>query len=183
MGARSGSSNTTSRRRLRFPPRTPSRIGNESSRETTLLYFAYTARIAPDQMADVCPEAHFEFIAHLPEWGLEFPIDGNGWGGGLPTATPVAGSTVWGAVYSIPDGTIDQLDAIERKEGRTSTVIEAIDRMGRRHRVTTHLAETRTPAALDPSVEYVSIMLDGSRHWSLPAGWIAGLEEYLDAGI
>ncbi len=41
-----------------------------ATEETTLLYFAYTARIAPQEMSDVAPGAEFQFIAHLPEWGL-----------------------------------------------------------------------------------------------------------------
>jgi AIG2-like family len=145
-----------------------------------LLYFAYTARIAPDRMAEVSPDASFEFIAHLPEWGLEFPIDGNGWGGSLPSATPNPGSTVWGAVYSVPEGDLGAIDRIETSEGRESASIEAMDRMGRRHHVVTHLAEASVTADSNPSPEYVGIMLAGSRHWSLPAGWIAGLEEHLD---
>lgn len=149
---------------------------------TTLLYFAYTARIAPDRMADASPNASFEFIAHLPEWRLAFPIDGNGWGGSLPTAEPAPGSTVWGAVYSIPDEDVSTLDSIEHDEGRTARHVEAMDRMGRRHHVVTHCAANAVDDPGRPSAEYVAIMLAGSRHWSLPAGWIAGLEEHLDEG-
>lgn len=145
-----------------------------------MLYFAYTARIDPDRMAEVSPGAEFAFIAHLPEWGLEFPIDGNGWGGSLPTATPATGSTVWGAVYSVPDADLRAIDSVETAEGRTSASIEAMDRMGRRHAVITHLAETDGEDGTEPSLDYVNIMLAGSRHWSLPAGWIAGLQEHLD---
>ena len=154
--------------------------------EAELLDFAYTARIAPDRMAEVSPNARFEFIAHLPEWGLEFPIDGNGWGGSLPSAAPASGSTVWGAVYSVPDTDRDKLDSVERDEGRVATSVIAMDRMGRRHRVVTHLADSSDSngsASHQPSSQYVTIMLYGSRHWSLPAGWIAGLEEHLGAGF
>ncbi len=49
-------------------------------RRHVLLYFAYSARIAPDRMAEAAPGAEFQFIAHLPEWGLQFPIDGDGYG-------------------------------------------------------------------------------------------------------
>ena len=125
-------------------------------------------------MAEVSPDASFEFIAHLPEWRLEFPIDGNGWEGSLPSAAPASGSTVWGAVYSVPDSDRDRLDSVERDEGRVATAVEAMDRMGRRHRVITHLADDSSaddePGA-KPSTQYVTIMLYGSRHWSLPAGW------------
>jgi gamma-glutamylcyclotransferase (GGCT)/AIG2-like uncharacterized protein YtfP len=148
-----------------------------------LLYFAYTARIAPDRMAEVCPHATFEFIAHLPEWGLEFPLAGNGWGGGLPTARPEPGSTVWGAVYSIPDAERSLLDQVEVDEGRAERSVEAMDRTGRRHRVLTHVGTGESTTDMAPSRDYVAIMVSGSRHWSLPAGWIAGLEERLGSGL
>lgn len=134
-------------------------------------------------MAEACPDATFAFIAHLPEFGLAFPIDGNGWDGGLATASPSEGSTVWGAVYEIPAGSVDALDHIEASEGRRRTTLEAIDRMGKRHDVATHVATQSADSSLAPSARYVSIMLSGSRHWSLPAGWIAGLEEHLDIGV
>jgi hypothetical protein len=149
--------------------------------EVMLLYFAYTARIAPDRMAAVSPNASFEFIAHLPEWGLSFPIEGNGWGGALPSASPTAGSTVWGVVYSVPESDIGALDAVETTEGRHLTSVEAMDRNGKRHPVMTHLADGRADDCGEPALDYVAIMLEGSRHWSLPAGWIAGLEEHLGA--
>jgi hypothetical protein len=152
--------------------------------EDPLLYFAYTARISPDRMAEVSPRAEFEFIAHLPEWGLAFPIDGNGWGGALPSASPTPGSTVWGAVYAVPDEDLAALNEVEGAEGRTMTTVEAMDRTGHRHTVVTHLAASGasdTDAA--PSTTYVGVMLRGSRHWSLPAGWIAGLEEFVQGPI
>ena len=148
-----------------------------------MLYFAYTARIEPAAMAEACPSATFAFIAHLPEWGLEFPLDGNGWNGALPSARPTPGSTVWGAVYDVPDGEVDHLESVERAEGRVRSTVEAMDRMGRRHTVVTHLAPRTEHRTLEPSSEYVDVMLRGSRHWSLPAGWIAGLEEVLGPGF
>ncbi len=107
-----------------------------------MLYFAYTARIAPMQMAEVAPGAEFQFIAHLPHWGLEFPMNNRMWKGALPT--------------------------VKREE--------------KRHQVTVHLHEGRRNGTYPPSPEYLELMLSGSRHWSLPAGWIAGLEEHLRNG-
>jgi gamma-glutamylcyclotransferase (GGCT)/AIG2-like uncharacterized protein YtfP len=133
-------------------------------------------------MAATAPDAEFEFIAHLPEWGLTFPVDSDDWGGALPTVTPTIGSTVWGAVFNIDDVALDALDAAEAAEHRVRTTVEAMDRMGRRHQVVVHVHEQNgktTNGSVSPSTEYLEIMLDGSRHWSLPAGWIAGLEEHL----
>lgn len=145
-----------------------------------MLYFAYTARIEPSRMAEVAPGATFEFIAHLLDWGLEFPISGNGWNGGLPSVEPVQGDTVWGAVYAVPDAELAALDAVESEELRHRDTLEAIDRVGRRHQVITHRAAGNGAAPLPPAPGYLSLMLDGSRHWELPAGWIMRLEDHLD---
>lgn len=152
----------------------------------TLLYFAYNARISPDQMADAAPGAEFQFIAHVPEWGLNFPIADTEWNGALPTIAPESGSTVWGAVYEIGKPDLALLNQIESGEQRSSTTVEAMDRSGKRHQVLVHVAQG--PPSLNgngsakPSSEYLRLMLEGSRHWSLPVGWIAGLEEHLENG-
>ncbi len=131
-------------------------------------------------MAEAAPGAVFQFIAHLPDRGISFPIRGNGWSGGLPTVIDAEGHTVWGAVFDVPDGEIDGLHEAERAEQRVPRVVEAMDRMGRRHEVVTHVYDGEA-ATHPPSSRYVGIMLAGSRHWELPAGWIAGLEEHLSA--
>ena len=145
-----------------------------------MLYFAYTARIAPEQMIDVAPSALFEFIAHLPEWGLEFPIKDKHWGGGLPNVKPDPGHTVWGAVFSMADDDLKMLHKIETEEQRTVVEVEAMDRMGKRHRVLTHVFDGSANGQYTPAPGYLQLMLGGSKHWSLPAGWIAGLEEHLN---
>ncbi len=133
-------------------------------------------------MAEVAPGAQFQFIAHLPEWGLDFPIDIGDWGGALPTVVPQTGSTVWGAVFTIPDKEFRGLDAAEAGESRVANTVEAMDRNGKRHRVTIHVHDGNGNGRRTPSTEYLEVMLRGSRHWSLPAGWIAGLEEHLQNG-
>ena len=147
--------------------------------EALLFYFAYTARIAPDDLVDVAPTATFEFVAHLPESTLLFAIEGNGWNGGLPTVVPEPGSTVWGAVFSIPQREMKVLDRIELAEQRHRVESDAIDRNGRRHRVSLHRAAGIVGSELTPSADYLTRMLAGSRHWELPVGWIVSLDDRL----
>lgn len=145
-----------------------------------LLYFVYTARIAPDTMSATAPSAEFQFIAHLPGWGLSFPINDANWGGGLPSVQPEDGHTVWGAVFKVPESDIAAIHGIEEGEHRIAIETEAMDRMGKRHQVITHVAADESASTYKPSADYVRLMMWGSRHWSLPAGWIAGLDEHLD---
>ncbi|HEX9854692.1 MAG TPA: gamma-glutamylcyclotransferase [Acidimicrobiia bacterium] len=132
-------------------------------------------------MAEVAPGATFEFIAHLPEWGIDFPIRDAQWGGGLPTVRAGMGSTVWGAVFSVPDREFGVLDRVEATEQRVCETVEAMDRNGKRHKVRVHL-HAETGEHYSPSVDYLKLMLEGSKHWGLPFGWVAGLEEHLQNG-
>jgi len=165
-----------------MPPHLHWRRALDRTKGGALLYFAYTALIDPDRMAAVSPDASFGFIAHLSDWGLSFPIEGNGWVGALPSAAPATGSTVWGVVYAVPDRDRPSLDTAEAAEGRSGLQVEAIDRSGKRHAVTAYVADQGPSTAADPSPDYVALMLNGSRHWSLPAGWIVGLEDRLGSG-
>lgn len=144
---------------------------------STLLYFAYDAYIDPARMGNVAPGASFEFIAHLPEWVLEYTIP-NG-KGGLPSVRPLPGNTVWGAVFSLPAAELKKLDKAEAQEGRVRATTQAMDREGRRHDVVTHVSDNGHDKHLDPEAEYVRLMVSGGRHWNLPAGWVMALEEHL----
>jgi len=144
-----------------------------------LLYFSYTARLNPDLLSDLAPSAEFAFIAHLPEWRLTFPYQDDRWSGGLPSAEPGSGTTVWGAVFEVTRKDLQNVHAQEESEGRTPETLEVMDRNGRRHEAVTHLHNGRANGQYKPSTKYLYQMLRGSRHWNLPAGWIAGLEEHL----
>ena len=152
-----------------------------------MLYFAYNARISPEEMKKAAPGATFQFIAHLPEWGLEFPIANESWGGALPAAKPESGSTVWGAVYELSKTDLVSLDKIEAGEQRSAKTVEAMDRSGKRHDVLVHLLDgtptTNGNGLSAPAPAYLKLMVEGSRHWSLPFGWIAGLEEHLETTL
>lgn len=88
---------------------------------------------------------------------------------------------MWGAVFSLKGGALEAINAIEAEEGRIQTdSFKAVDREGRRHAVLTHTHETEAVHDRVPSREYMSLIVDGGRHWGLPTGWVAGLEEYVE---
>ncbi len=92
---------------------------------------------------------------------------------------PESGSTVWGAVFSVPQREMKMLDGVELDEQRNRVESDAIDRSGRRHRVALHEAAAVNDSELAPSPEYLARMLAGSRHWGLPIGWTVGLDDRL----
>jgi hypothetical protein len=147
---------------------------------SSTLYFAYTARIAPQRLTELIPSAAFEFIAHLPETRMSFPIKDAGWDGGLPSIHHEEGNTVWGAVFSIPSKQLSDLHDAEAIEGRIpSQAFKAVDREGRSHPVVTHV-HAETTGDHTPSRSYMEVVVAGARHWGLPTGWVAGLEEHLE---
>ena len=60
----------------------------------------------------------------------------------------------------------------------TGVTLSAMDRSGKRHQVATHVHE-EDGEEHTPSSDYMAIIVAGGRYWQLPAGWIAGLEEYV----
>lgn len=143
-----------------------------------MLYFAYDANIAPTRLTALAPGAEFQFIAHLPEWKMEYTIR-NG-SGGLPSVRPEPGNTVWGAVFAVPTAELAKIDLAEAAEGRARTTTQAMDREGKRHDVVTHVGTKKARSPLAPEPKHVRLMVDGGRHWKLPAGWVAALQEHLD---
>lgn len=145
------------------------------------LVFAYTAQMSPARLAESAPSAEFKFIAHLPETRLVFPIKDGNWNGGLPSVRAESGNTVWGAVFEVPSKDLGALNAVESSEGRRpSGDFKAVDRAGRSHKVVTHVASGDTDNEHTPSREYMEMVVGGARHWNLPTGWVAGLEEYVE---
>ena len=143
-----------------------------------LLYFAYDANIDPNRLGGVAPGASFQFIAHLPEWILEYPIP-NG-DGGLASVRPLPGNTVWGAVFSVEKDELQKIDEVEEADGRVPTTAQVMDREGRRHDVVTHVSRNGHEDSLPPERTHLKMMVNGGRHWKLPAGWVAALEEHLE---
>lgn len=143
------------------------------------LYFAYGALLDPDRIAEVAPDSKFLFTAHFPETKLGF-VDSTG-NGIIPTLTRQEGHTVWGGVFEIPEDAVDSLIAAEKAEGRQPGFdAKAVDRAGNKYECLTFVAASDPLDEERPSAAYLESMINGARHWSLPAGWIMGLEDLSD---
>lgn len=143
---------------------------------TTTLYFAYASFLDPDRIAEVAPGARFLFTAHYPETRLAF-VDGPE-SGSIPSLVKEAGNTVWGGVFEIPSEEVEALAKAERAEGRLPGFDhQAVDREGNKYDCLTFVADGEPNGELAPAEEYLARMVRGARHWSLPAGWVLGLED------
>lgn len=140
------------------------------------LYFAYASLLDPDLISEVAPGAKFLFTAHYPETKLDFVSSPALVA--LPTLIKESGHTVWGGVFEIPDDEVEALIAAERAEGRIPGFDhKAVDREGNKHDCLTFIAVGEVNGDQRPSPEYLESMINGARHWSLPAGWVMGLED------
>lgn len=140
------------------------------------LYFAYASMLDPHRIAEAAPGSRFLFTAHFPETRLDFfPSPENGV---IPTLVKESGHTVWGGVFEIPDEAVDSLTQAEKAEGREPGFdVKAVDREGNKYDCLTFVAAGEPNGDHKPEPEYLETMISGARHWSLPAGWVMGLED------
>ncbi len=149
---------------------------NPTSVPEKTLYFAYASLLDPDRIAAVAPGAEFLFTAHYPETKLDFVPSADVIA--LPTLTKESGHTVWGGVFRIPPEDLDALIEAERAEGRVPGFDHrAVDREGNKHDCLAFVAPGEPNGDHRPSPEYLASMVKGAKHWSLPAGWVMGLED------
>lgn len=139
------------------------------------LYFAYGSLLDPDRISDAAPGATFLFTAHFPETRLDFVTSELG---PVPTLVKESGNTVWGGVFEIPADDVDRLTKAERSEGRVPGFdVKAVDREGNKYECLTFVAVDTPNGELRPTADYLAAMVNGARHWNLPAGWVMGLED------
>ena len=149
---------------------------NRSPVPDETLYFAYGSLLDPDRIEQVAPGSRFLFIAHYPETKLDFAATkGNA---PVPTLIKESGHTVWGGVFEIPADEVESLAAAEAAEGRQPGFdLKAVDREGNKHDCLTFVAVGDANGDHRPDPQYLEAMINGARHWSLPAGWVMGLED------
>jgi len=142
----------------------------------TTLYFAYASFLDPDRIGSVAPHARFMFTAHFPETRLVFVDSAEV--EGLPSLLAEAGHTVWGGVFEIPESEVAVLTDAEEAEGRVADwEIKAVDREGNKYDCLTFVAKATPNGDARPSGHHLESMIRGARYWSLPAGWVMGLED------
>lgn len=142
----------------------------------TQLYFAYGSLLDPARISKAAPGAKFMFTAHYPETKLDFVASEEN--GAVPTLTKESGHTVWGGVFEIPEASIESLTQAEEAEGRKPGFdLKAVDREGNKHECLTFVAVGSVNGDSRPNDGYLEAMINGARHWNLPAGWVMSLED------
>ena len=97
---------------------------------------------------------------------------------GLPSLVAESGNTVWGGIFDVPDSEVGALTDAEEGEGRVAGWdVKAVDREGNKHDCLTFVAKASPNGEHHPEQGHLDSMIRGARHWSLPAGWVMGLED------
>ena len=150
-----------------------------------MLYFAYGSNLAWAQMKQRCPLTKFVCRAKLPAHRLAFTLKSVTRDCGVADVLPDQEKDVWGVVYELPDNELKNLD---RKEGyrpgrpndRNEYTREDhyVWREGDAERLLL-VALYRGHPHLDPPLPsdgYKKLIVDGAKHWNLPAEYIRELE-------
>ena len=150
-----------------------------------MLYFAYGSNMHSAQMKERCPAATFVCRAKLPAHRLGFTLKSVSRDCGVADVLPDQTKDVWGVVYELPDSELKNLD---KKEGyRPGRRYEHNQYTRQDHYVWTegdanrpllvalYLGNPQLDPPL-PSDDYKRLIVDGAKHWNLPADYIRQLE-------
>jgi len=148
-----------------------------------MLYFAYGSNMHSAQMKERCPSARFLCRAKLPSHRLAFTLKSIERGCGVADVLYEEGKDVWGVIYELPEDELRDLDKDEsfrpgqpdeqNKYTRENHYLWPEGDAKRAILVTLYRGH---PQLDPPSHEYKKLILEGARHWNLPAEYIRELE-------
>jgi gamma-glutamylcyclotransferase (GGCT)/AIG2-like uncharacterized protein YtfP len=141
--------------------------------------FAYGTNLASSQMEAWCPRARFVGAARLPDHRLALSRRSIRWRGGAVDIVPAGGDEVWGALYELPDGTLDRLDAKEGEGWAYRRVPIRVERDGCTVDAEAYEVIDKEPGEVPPTPEYAALVVEGARERGLPEGYVERLLRWL----
>jgi gamma-glutamylcyclotransferase len=157
----------------------PYRPPNPSTVPLTSLLFAYGSNLASSEMEAWCPEARFAGVARLLGHRLALLRRSIRWGGGAVDIVPAPGEEVWGALYELPNGALDRLDAKEGEGWAYRRTDVEVEHDGRRLAAAAYEVIEKEPDEVPATPEYVAVILQGARERGLPEEYVARLLRWL----
>jgi gamma-glutamylcyclotransferase len=145
----------------------------------TRLLFAYGSNLAASEMRAWCPDARFAGVARLPDHRLALNRRSIRWGGGAADIVPAAGEEVWGALYEVPDGTLDGLDVKEGHGWAYRLVEVEVERDGRRTPAAAYEVVDKEPEEVPATPEYAALVVAAARERGLPDDYVGRLLAWL----
>jgi gamma-glutamylcyclotransferase len=143
------------------------------------LLFSYGSNLAASEMQAWCPEARFAGVARLLDHRLEMRRRSIRWGGGAADLVAAAGEEVWGALYEVPDGTLERLDAKEGQGWAYRRVGVEVEHAGRRLAAEAYEVVEPEPVEVPPNPDYAALLVRGARERGLPENYVERLLRWL----
>jgi gamma-glutamylcyclotransferase len=141
----------------------------------SLHYFAYGSNMNWPQMQRRCPSAQFVCVARLVNYEFGITRHSRLRNCGTANVIPAHGKEVCGIVYDVSEADLVTLDSFEDGYRRELMPVYALGDGTQPLLVLIYVAdiETNVPRS---NAEYKRLILEGARHWSLPASYLALLE-------
>jgi hypothetical protein len=147
-----------------------------------MFYFAYGSNMSWPQMQRRCPSARFVCIAHLPDYRFAIARHSRLRHCGTANIFPEPGSMVWGIVYEVSEADMLIMDGFEDGYSRHQILVYCIRPILSSYQAIVYIAPNEIGVPL-PNAEYKRLLLEGARHWQLPADYCSMLEELSAAGV
>jgi gamma-glutamylcyclotransferase (GGCT)/AIG2-like uncharacterized protein YtfP len=140
-----------------------------------MYYFAYGSNMNWPQMQRRCPSAKFVSVARLADYAFGITRHSRLRDCGTANVFPLAGGEVWGVVYDVSDTDLAVLDNFEDGYRREILPVFALGDGAQPLRALVYIAQIEKNVP-PPSAEYKRLMIEGGKHWKLPANYLAALE-------
>jgi gamma-glutamylcyclotransferase (GGCT)/AIG2-like uncharacterized protein YtfP len=144
-----------------------------------------------EQMKERCPSATFLCRAKLPAHRLAFTLKSCRRGCGVADILRDEAKDVWGVVYQLPKSELENLDKdedfspgrpdLQNEYSRENCYVWLEGDAKRLLLVSLYRGHPQPNPPL-PDCDYKSLIVEGARHWHLPADYIQELES-IQAGL
>jgi len=150
-------------------------MADEAGGVINLHYFAYGSNMNWQQMQRRCPSSRFVCVARLPDYQFGITRHSRLRDCGTANVFPAPGCEVWGIVYDVNDPDLTILDSFEDGYRREILSLQPIEDGKPPLQALVYVADIEHNVPR-PNGEYRRLMLEGAKHWQLPAFYQTLLE-------
>ncbi len=145
-------------------------------------YFAYGSNLNLEDLKKWCekrnediPKLENPKITKLENFAIGFTRNSNERGGGVADLIFSKENFCYGIIF---DATKYDFKILDKKEGVKEDKTGAYERLELENDVITYKVRVKDADFIQPSDEYLNIIIDGARNHKLPNGWIEKLESF-----
>jgi gamma-glutamylcyclotransferase (GGCT)/AIG2-like uncharacterized protein YtfP len=140
-----------------------------------MYYFAYGSNMNWLQMQRRCPSSRFVCVGRLVNYQFGIARHSRLRDCGTANVIPAPGKEVWGIVYDVDDGDLMLLDSFEDGYRRETLAVYAAGAGDQIFAALVYVAELERNVPL-PNAEYKRLIVEGAKHWGIPAVYLSMLE-------